>query len=88
MKIDLNTMTRRFVSGESLKENKNPDITSYIQTLGEILQNIRPKSMSERRRLEVAKQQLKEIRRGARRLQERVSILEEQVGILEEKKCK
>ena len=63
MKIDLNAMTRRFVSGETLKEGKSPDITSYIQTLGEILQNIRPKSMSERRRLEVARHQLKEIRK-------------------------
>ena len=88
MKIDLNAMTRRFVSGESLKEGRNPDITSYIQTLGEILQNMRPRSISERRRLEVAAQQLKEIRRHARRLQERVSVLEEQVGILEEKKGK
>ena len=88
MKIDLNAITRRFVSGESLKENKNPDMNSYIQTLGEILQNIRPKSISERRRLEVARQQLKEIRRHARRLQERVSVLEEQVNILEEKKGK
>ena len=88
MKIDLNAMTRRFVSGETLKESKNPDITSYIQTLGEILQNIRPKSVSERRRLEVARQQLGEIKRHARRLQERVSILEEQVNVLEEKKGK
>ena len=88
MKIDLNAMTRRFVSGETLKEGKSPDITSYIQTLGEILQNIRPKSMSERRRLEVARHQLKEIRKHARRLQERVSVLEEQVNILEEKKDK
>jgi len=88
MKIDLNAMTRRFASGESLKEGKSPDIRSYIQTLGEILQNMRPKSVSERRRLDVAVQQLKEIRRHARRLQERVTILEEQVNILEEKKDK
>ena len=85
-------MTRRFLrqisSDETLNEGKSPDIYSYIQTLGEILDNLRPKSVSERRRLDVARQQVREIRRHTRRLSERIALLEEQVQILEETKEK
>jgi hypothetical protein len=91
MKFYPDNMTRRFlrqISDKTLNESKNPDIYSYIQTLGEILDNLRPKSISERRRLDVAKQQVKEIRRHARRLRERITLLEEQVHILEETKEK
>ena len=86
--MDFDGLTRRFLGGEFLKESKTPDINSYIQTLGEILGNLKPKSVSERRRLDVAREQLREIRRHTRRMQAQIHVLEEQVSILEENKDK
>ena len=62
MKMDFDGLTRKFLEGNFLHEGKTPDINSYIQTLGEILDNFRPKSVSERRRLDVAQEQLREIK--------------------------
>ena len=80
----LNKMTREFILNEG--QVKGPDIHSYIQSLAEILQSIKPKSLKEARRLGVARQQIKEVRKMARRLDERINTLEEQVSLLEEYK--
>ena len=86
--MDFDGLTKRFLDGEFLKEGKSPDINSYIQTLGEILDNFKPKSISERRRLDAARDQLREIRRHTRRMQSQIHILEEKLIILEENKDK
>ena len=86
--MDLDGLTRKFLEGEFLKEGKSPDINSYIQTLGEILDNFKPKSITERRRLDAAQEQLREIRRQTRRMQSQIHILEEKLNILEENKDK
>jgi hypothetical protein len=86
MKTDFDGLTRRFLEGDFLKEGKSPDINSYIQTLGEILDNFKPKSISEKRRLDAARDQLREIRRHTRRMQSQIHILEEKLVILEENK--
>tara|TARA_Y100000310_G_scaffold200876_1_gene200936 strand:+ start:1355 stop:1606 length:252 start_codon:yes stop_codon:yes gene_type:complete len=80
--VNLDNITRRFI----LNEGEGPSLQSYIQSLGEALENIRPGTRRDNRRLEVAKSQLKEVKRHSRRLQERVSTLEEQVKVLEEQK--
>jgi len=80
--VDYRRMTREFLMGES----KAPSLASYIQSVSEVLQCITPRSRTDERRIEVAKANLKEVRRHSRRLQERVNILEEQVKILEESK--
>ena len=49
-------------------------------------QRILVRTVSEERRIEVMKHQLRELRRTARRMQEHVNKLEEQVNILEEEK--
>ena len=79
--VDLRRVTREFLLGESFG---SPSIKSYIQSLEEILSTIKPNSQKNMRKLEIAKQHLKEIRINVRRLEERVNILEEQVSILEE----
>tara|TARA_Y100000310_G_scaffold306861_1_gene348404 strand:- start:331 stop:579 length:249 start_codon:yes stop_codon:yes gene_type:complete len=79
---DLRRMTREFLLGES----KSPSIASYIQSVSEVLECLTPRSRTDERRIEVARANLKEVRRHMRRLQERVSILEEQVQVLEESK--
>ena len=80
----LNKMTREFIMNEG--QTNGPDIHSYIQSLAEILQGMKPKSMKEARRLGVARQQIKEVKKMARRLDERINTLEEQVNLLEEYK--
>ena len=80
--MDFRRMTREFLLGES----KAPSLASYIQSISEVLGAVTPRSRTDERRIEMAKNILKEVRRHTRRLQERVNILEEQVQILEENK--
>ena len=79
---DLRRMTREFLLGET----KNPSLASYLQSIGEVLQSITPRSRRDERRVEMARASLKEVRKHSRRLQERVNLLEEQVKVLEESK--
>ena len=78
----LRRMTREFLLGES----KPPSLASYIQSVSEVLESVVPRTQRDGRKIEVAKANLKEVRRHTRRLQERVNVLEEQVKILEENK--
>ena len=80
----LNSITRKFLLGE----NKIPSIHSYIQALGEALSKLSPKTKADSKRIEIAKSQLREIRRHTRRLEEQVKVLQEQVKVLEESKEK
>ena len=75
-------MTRNFLLGEG----KSPTVFSYLQNLSETLEQFRPRSQQETRRLEMAKYHLKEIKKRVRQLNERVNTLEEQVKILEERR--
>tara|TARA_Y100001951_G_scaffold74885_1_gene61848 strand:+ start:151 stop:408 length:258 start_codon:yes stop_codon:yes gene_type:complete len=79
--MSLNQDWSRFLLGESLDDR---NIFTYLQGLQEIISNIKPKSMTEERRLALAKQHLKEARRSARRMQNELQVLEERLNILEE----
>ena len=85
-KLDFNAMTRNFLY--KLKEGKMEEVgvREYIQALAETLGSFKPRTLTEQRRLAVAKQQLKEIKRHSRKLQERVMSLEERINVLEENK--
>tara|TARA_A100001011_G_scaffold372691_1_gene431362 strand:+ start:331 stop:594 length:264 start_codon:yes stop_codon:yes gene_type:complete len=78
--IDLRKMTREFLLGE----NKRPDWKAYLQSIDEALGSIRIRSQRDSRRVELAKHNLKEIRRYMRRMEEQVTTLEEQLKVLEE----
>jgi|TARA_Y100000310_G_C20172240_1_gene574215 hypothetical protein len=67
-----------------LNEEIERDIFMYIQSLQEIVTRLKPKSMAEKRRLGLAIQHLKEVRKYARRMQNKVDLLEEKLNILEE----
>ena len=82
MKIDLNSLTKNFI----LNEGTMPTINSWIQALSENINALKPHSLSEERRIEVMKHNLRELRRASRRMQEQVTKLEEQVNILHEEK--
>ena len=79
--MSLNRDWSRFIMGESLDDR---NIFTYLQGLQEIISNIKPKSMTEERRLALAKQHLKEACRSARKMQNELQILEERLNILEE----
>ena len=80
--IDYGKITRRFLLGEALEEL---DALSYIQSLEEVLSNITT-NVSGGRRLKIAKEHLKNIRREIRKLNKKDVMLEEQVKVLEENK--
>ena len=79
--IDFRRMTKRFLLGEKLD---TPSLMSYIQSLEEIVYKLRPSSKSEHRRIEIAKEHIRNVKRHSRRLMEKVTALEERLSILEE----
>ena len=68
---------------ESLDEKT---IFTYIQGLEEIISNVKPRTMTEKRRMSLAKQHLREVKRYARRMQSENTILQEKLNVLEESK--
>ena len=80
--MSLNSDWQDFLN-ESLDEK---NIFTYIQGLQEIISNLKPRSMTEKRRLQIAKTHLREVKRFARRMQNDMSVLQEKLNILEESK--
>ena len=78
--MSLNSEWKDFLH-ESLDEKT---IFTYIQGLEEIISNLKPRTLTEKRRLSLAKQHLREVKRSARRMQNEMQILEERLNILEE----
>ena len=70
-----------------LNENLNEKtIFTYIQGLEEVISNLKPRSMTEKRRMSLAKQHLREVKRYARKMENQMSVLAERLNILEESK--
>jgi hypothetical protein len=80
--MSLDSQWKNFLN-ENLDEK---NIFTYIQGLQEIISNLKPKTMTEKRRLQLAKTHLREVKRFARRMQNDMSVLQEKVNILEESK--
>jgi len=80
--VDLRALTRKFLIGES----KIAGVASYIQNLSEVLGQMKPRSRTDGRRMEIAKENLREIKRHVRKLEEKVTLLEEHIGVLEEER--
>ena len=80
--MSLNSDWQKFLT-ESLDEK---NIFTYIQGLQEIISNLKPRSMTEKRRLQIAKTHLREVKRFARRMENDMSVLQEKLNILEESK--
>lgn len=78
--MSLNSEWRDFLN-ESLDEKT---IFTYIQGLQEIISNLNPRTMTEKRRLSLANQHLREVKRYARRMQNEMNLLQEKLNILEE----
>ena len=69
--VSLNSEWRSFLN-ESLDEKT---IFTYIQGLEEIISNLKPRTMTEKRRMSLAKQHVREVKRYARRLQNENQVL-------------
>lgn len=78
--VSLDSEWQKFLN-ESLDEKT---IFTYIQGLQEIISNLKPKTLTEKRRLTLANSHLREVKRYARRLQNEVNLLHEKVNVLEE----
>jgi len=71
--MSLNSDWQDFLT-ESLDEK---NIFTYIQGLQEIISNLKPRTMTEKRRLQIAKTHLREVKRFARRMENDMSVLQE-----------
>jgi len=80
--VSLDSTWQNFLN-ESLDEKT---IFTYIQGLEEVISNLKPRTMTEKRRMSLAKQHLREVKRYARKMQTEMHVLEERVNILEESK--
>jgi hypothetical protein len=61
MSVDYYKLTKDFLVNEGRAPDAN--ILAYVQALSETIANMRPRSQAEGRRLAMAKQQLKEIKK-------------------------
>jgi hypothetical protein len=84
-KTFLNNISWNFIK---LEENVSPSVLSYLQSLSETLNTLRPNSTTDKRRIEIAKSHLKEVKRHVTKLEEQVYSLEEKIKLLEENKDK
>ena len=80
--MSLNSDWQDFLN-ESLDEK---NIFTYIQGLQEIISNLKPRTVTEKRRLQIAKTHLREVKRYARRMENDMAILQEKLNIIEESK--
>lgn len=81
----LNNISWNFIK---LEENVSPSVLSYLQSLSETLNTLRPSSKFDKRKIEIAVTHLKEVKRHVNKLEEQVYVLEEKVKLLEENKDK
>jgi vacuolar-type H+-ATPase subunit I/STV1 len=78
----LNDLTRDFLLNEG--EKRSAPLKAWIQALEENLLKVEARSQTDARRLEIMKEQIKEIKRNSRRLEEHLAILQEENGNLQE----
>jgi len=79
----LNILQRDFLLNEGVA-----GINSYIQSLTDVLSTFTPRTVGDSRRLEVARENLLNVKRHVKRLEEKISILEEENTVLKEKKIR
>tara|TARA_R100000664_G_C2643848_1_gene67599 strand:- start:6 stop:257 length:252 start_codon:yes stop_codon:yes gene_type:complete len=80
--MSINSNWSDFIT-ESVTEK---NIFTYIQGLQEVINNLRPKTVTEKNRLALAKQHLREVKRHARRIMNENTDLQERLTLLEENK--
>lgn len=81
--MDFGNMTRKFLMGEW---NTKASTSSRIASIKEALQSLKPRTIREKQRIELALENLTHVRREHRKLKEQVTVLEERLQVLEEGK--
>jgi DNA repair ATPase RecN len=76
----LNKITKRFM----VTEGVGPTFQTWIQSLSDNLNSLNPKSLSDERRIDLMKHQLRELKKVTRRMNQQIIQLEEQVTLLQE----
>tara|TARA_Y100000310_G_scaffold305229_1_gene345145 strand:- start:2096 stop:2347 length:252 start_codon:yes stop_codon:yes gene_type:complete len=76
----LNKITREFI----LNEGAAPTFQTWFQALYENLASLKPRTLSDQRRVDVMKHQLNELRRTTRQMHHKITQLEEQLQLLQE----
>ena len=80
--MDYDNLTRKFLLGEW----KGPvSILSRARAIKEALESLKPRTIKERHRIELALENLGHVRRGYRKLEEQNSVLKEENQQLNEK---
>jgi len=79
--MDFDKLTRSFLLGEW---KGGVSINSRLSSIKEALQSLKPRTIREQQRVELALENLTHIRRGYRKLQEEHKVLEEKLQVLEE----
>ena len=80
--ISLDKLTKNFI----LNEGKGPTINTWIQALAENISALKPSTVSDKRRVELMKHQLTELKRTSRRMTEELRSLQEELKFLQEGK--
>lgn len=78
--MSLNSTWKDFLN-ESIEERT---IFTYIQGLEEIISNLKPRTVAEKRRMSLARQHLQEVKKYARKLQTENALLQEKLSVIEE----
>jgi len=79
--MDFDKLTRKFLLGEW---KGSVSVNSRLSSIKEALQSLKPRTIKEQQRVELALENLTHIRRGYRKLQEEHRVLEEKLQVLEE----
>jgi len=82
MKDILHKLTKKFLLNEGYK----PDFKASVQALDEIISNWRPRTKREKNRLDLAREQLYNIKGHYRRVNRQLQELQERLTVLEEEK--
>ena len=77
MSVDLRRLTREFLLNEGNK--KKPSVRAYAENVIDILTKIKASSQAEQRKIEMAKEHLKDIKSLTRRLEIKIESLEKQL---------
>ncbi len=80
--MNFNDLTRKFLMGEW---KQNVSILSRARTIKEALESLKPRTIKERQRIEIALENLSHLRRGYRKLEEQNRVIMEENASLNEK---
>lgn len=80
--MNFNTLTRKFLMGEW---KQNVSTLSRARAIKEALESLKPRTIKERQRIELALENLSHLRRGYRKLEEINKVIMEENASLNEK---